>query len=671
MKLKTLFFIIFSLLTINLVGQQQDIIAITIDGEPVYRSEIVRAYQESNAVLQEKEPFDEFLSRFVEFKLNIKEAKNQHIDKDEAFVRECSNFKISRSDTYLRDTTATHLFLKDIYAHLLEEREVNHVMIPFGQSGLFPSDTLELYKKALSLRDNLIKNNFTGEDYTTKQHLRTDIAFDLQSQNGYLGWIAPFMFSYPVENTIYHLDINEVSMPVRSAKGYHIVQLLNKRPARGQSRIQQVHYTFSEIPPTQHQIDSVRPIVENAYSKIRSTQDYDILCDNYAKAYGLGDKGCEFGLVSVESKMPPSFIDAVYGLQKPGDISKPVMTDYGFHILRLMEIVPLPSYDFLKQQIFSKVRFGDRLFYLNKANNDKLRKDYNFSINTKTYNQLYALTETLSPNDDNFIKKMADMDEILFSVDGAKSYKVKDFAVFLQKIMDRRVDEAEVDPTQIYDNSDASSLSSDLLDRLFDIYSSNEVKAYAKLNIDKRFPDFKNQMKRYEEELLLFYVKDKNIWKRASSDEKGLAKYFETHKKEYTWNSLKYRGLIVFCKDEKTLEKAKQLSAKKNDLDELSSSLRKNLNEDIATVQIEKGIWSEGENEYIDNKVFSGAAPEERKGFPLFFVTGKLLSSPQTFNDDRARVEADYQVQLEKEWSGYLKNKYKVTTNTNVLKDIE
>lgn len=670
MRLKLFTFTVFILVSITIMAQQRDPVALTINGDPVYKSEVEQAFRESNARLVNKESLDEFLPRYIDYRCNLKEAKEQRLDQEESYKKEIANFKVRQANAYLLDTVSGYNFVKNIYDRLLEEREINHVLLPFDNEESFPSDTLVLYEKALELRNKLIKNNFTGEGYFSKEQLSTGIQFDNSLRNGYIGWVLPFMFPYPVENAIYDLRPGEISMPVRSVKGYHLVQLLDKRPSRGQLRIQQVHYSFSQIPPDKHQIDSVRPIAERGHNRIHSPEDYDALCASYSEQYGTGDKGCDFGLISLESQMPTSFINAVYNLKNVGDISRPVMTDFGFHIIRLAEEIPTPSFGALKPQLLDKIRFGDRLSYYNKSENQKLAQDYSLAVNKEAYKKLLALTETISPKNIDFIQKATHKDDILFTIDGSVTYRVKDFLGYLQSMLDRRVENEDFNPF-VYKKNEVKTLSSDILEEVFSLYCVNEIKAYARINPEKRFPYFKGMISKYSDDLLIYDVKNKNIWNKAATDEAGLRKYFDNHKSRYVWNAPKYKGLVIHCKNEEALDTAKSLTAKTADLDELSSLLRKTLNSNIANVQIEKGLWAKGENGYVDNIIFAASAPEKKKGFPLFFVTGKLISSPQDFRDDRARVEADYQVQLEEQWNKYIKDKYKVEINQDVLKGIQ
>ena len=60
---------------------------------------------------------------------------------------------------------------------------------------------------------------------------------------------------------------------------------------------------------------------------------------------------------------------------------------------------------------------------------------------------------------------------------------------------------------------------------------------------------------------------NKNIWERAATDEKGLSEYFKKNKSKYSLGGTKYRGLIVYAKDEKALTVATSLSKSEKNRD--------------------------------------------------------------------------------------------------------
>lgn len=151
----------------------------------------------------------------------------------------------------------------------------------------------------------------------------------------------------------------------------------------------------------------------------------------------------------------------------PGDISKPVLTDYGFHIIRLTKIIPMASFDFMKPQLFDKVRFGDRLSYLNQKESEYLMKEYSFSLNKDAYNKLCILSETVDPADTEFIDKIANKDDVLFTIDGVKTFKVKDFVSYLKQLAAKKANSADVDPAFVYDMDETKILSSDIFNDIF------------------------------------------------------------------------------------------------------------------------------------------------------------------------------------------------------------
>lgn len=178
-------------------------------------------------------------------------------------------------------------------------------------------------------------------------------------------------------------------------------------------------------------------------------------------------------------------------------------------------------------------------------------------------------------------------------------------------------------------------------------------------------------MTEFADGILLFAVKNKNIWEKAKNDEEGLNTYFKNNRKKYSFESPQYKGIIVHAKNETILKEAEELYHKAKDAEDFINILKNTLNKDSVTVKTERGVWGKGENQYVDNKVFSENLPPQLKEYPYFFVSGKLIEAPEEYKDVKAAVELDYQEKLEKEWEAYLRKKYKVDINNSVLKSIK
>ena len=655
-------------------AQQQDPVAVNINETAILRSEIEYAYKKANESRnsQDKESLNDFLRSYINMKLNVEEAKAQGLDTLANYKRELSSTRVQLSYKYMENTEYENEYIQKIYNRTLENVEINHVLLPFEKETIFPADTFAFYQQAVELRKHLLKNGFTGEKYNKKDTPSTGLIADYSKKNGYVGWIAPFMFPSKVEDAIYDTPQGEISQPIRSSQGYHIIQVLNRRPAIGSVELEQVVFGFSHIPPPQHQIDSVGKVAWREYNNIRSQADYNSLCQEFAQVMQTGDKGCYLGVVSLESTMPPSFLSAAFNLEKIGDISQPVLTDYGFHIIRLLNKIPVPEYKKVKNSLRNKILHSDKAANISTAKRNLIKTETQLSVNNEAYKKLNEIANTVSPQDPVFIEKIKNGSDILFSIDKEVNYSVSDFTGYIRfrnGLLNKTMGD-EPDIAQFIDVV-KRNLSTDQLNEYFNSFCSQKLTDYYYSTLEERYPEFKRQMNEFSDGLLLFAVKNKNVWERSRTDEKGLTDYFNKNKQRYKLDGRKYKGLIVFAKDEKSLAAAESLATKRKDINSLIQQIKSTLNTQGVVVQMEPGSWAKGNNKFVDNKIFGGVAPAPRKDFPFFFVTGNHIDTPQDYTDVQNAVEIDYQESLEKGWDTYLKNKYKVEIEQSVIDTIQ
>lgn len=670
MNKKLFLILIYSLITLYLHPQDADPVVFTINGIPTHKSEFLHAYRKSNENLEAKLSITEFLQSYTKLKMNVEEAKFLRLDTLSKYMDELEAYRSVIVEPYLTDNDSELAYVRKIYNRLTENIELNHFLIPFEQELILPSDTIAAYKKALEIRSRILKEGFkieiAGVDSITK-----NIYLGMEGNNGYLGWIAPFVLSPQLEDAVYSAPLNEISMPVRTVNGYHIIQVLNKRKAIGSAEIEQVMFQFSRIPAPQQQIDSVRRVAEKEYNRIASDNDFQTLCDAFSEAYQTGDKGCYFGFVGLDSKFPPEFLTAVFNLEKPGDISKPVMSDYGFHIVRLLRKVEVPEFDRMQEQLFHKIKNSNRIYDLNKEKRKLILENVGISVNKKAYAQINNIASSLSPRDSLFTTLIENGDDILISIDNKRDVPVKEFSRYIsyrQNLLKRNTNEIEM-----MNVTEASpyNLSTDILREYFNNFLNILALDYIESTIEDRYPEVKNIMNDFSEGLLVYEIKDRNIWNRSKTDETGLANHYAANKEKYRLDTPKYKGLIIHAKDEKSLQKARKIALKERTREGAVQKIRKNLNKKEILIKIEPGLWEKGENQYVDHSVYDGKEPKEHIGYPFFSVVGREISEAEEYSDVRTQVEADYQKYLDENWNSYLENKYKVNVNKAILDSIK
>ena len=191
----------------------------------------------------------------------------------------------------------------------------------------------------------------------------------------------------------------------------------------------------------------------------------------------------------------------------------------------------------------------------------------------------------------------------------------------------------------------------------------------AEMELDSKFPEFRFLMNEFYEGSLLYEISVREVWDKAANDEKGLEKFFKKNKKSYRYEEPVYRGLVVHCVSDDVLKGVKKV-IKKQPQSEWVQSIRNAYNSDsLIQVRMVRGPFTVGKSVHADYYAFGiGERPDTVPSFPVTGVVGKLQKKgPDTYEDVRGEVTADYQAQLEKLWVSELRKRYTVTLYPEVL----
>ena len=199
--------------------------------------------------------------------------------------------------------------------------------------------------------------------------------------------------------------------------------------------------------------------------------------------------------------------------------------------------------------------------------------------------------------------------------------------------------------------------------------TDDEVRAYADAHLEEKYADLRNLVREYHDGILLFDVSLREVWDKANKDTEGLAAYFKANKKNYTWDEPRFKGYMIYAKDEVSAKAAKQIVKTANP-DSVMSYIDQRINVDSVTyVRIEKGLWTKGKNAAVDKYGFKNKETDytPAEEFPIVVPVGKVIKAPQEYTDVRGQVTTDYQDHLEKLWVATLREKYPVVVNEDVL----
>ncbi len=158
---------------------------------------------------------------------------------------------------------------------------------------------------------------------------------------GDMGWRSqdrlPSLFVEAVAN----LSPGQVSPIIKSANGFHIIKLVNKRAAAAASTdtpapIQQTHvrHILIKVTPTVTAADARRRLLELKERIENNVAKFEDLAKQYSNDLSAS-KGGDLGWVYAGDTVP-EFERAMDAL-KPGQISEPIESPFGYHIIHVSE----------------------------------------------------------------------------------------------------------------------------------------------------------------------------------------------------------------------------------------------------------------------------------------------------------------------------------------------
>ncbi|MEE3146006.1 MAG: peptidylprolyl isomerase [Bacteroidota bacterium] len=649
--MKKTIFLLLCLLIFNNLNAQSDPSVMEVNGQKVSKSEFLQIYLKNNNDPKfDKASIDEYMELFTKFKLKVAEAERLGYDTIPRLKKELEGYRKQLALPYLIDSVENKALVKESYERLKKEIRASHILIKVKQNAS-PKDTLKAYNRLLELK----KRIEDGEEFEIVAKSKNSSQDPSVMKNGGdLGFFTAFQMLYPFEEKAYNTPKGQVSDPFRTKYGYHILQVTDSRPARGTIRVAHLMVATPQG-TTEEEILSAEKKINEIYEKLQesnSDEEWNEMVSKYSDDPSSSKKG---GLLPIfgsgsAQRMVPVFEDAAFALKKDGEISTPVRTDYGFHILKRIEWNNIKSFDDMKKELQKKVNKDERSKKTQDVFVAKLKKKYNFRESEGQYLQWFV--ENL---DSSYYAGRWEIDDLItdgtiFSI-GEKQYRQTDFAKFIKKSyrgMRRFTFE-------------------DIVKRQYAEWVKKSVLAYEEGLLASKYPEYKALVKEYHDGIILYEVMSDMVWNKAVKDTTGLKEFYETQKMNYMWPE-RLDATVYICANSEISNKVyKLLKKKKNTSDVIIEKINVDtkLNLDVKMnkydpkkVDFLKGRnLTEGRNE-----------PFESEGkYYVVKVNETLPVMPKELSEIKGAVISDYQAFLEESWLKELKEKYPVKVNYEVL----
>jgi peptidyl-prolyl cis-trans isomerase SurA len=627
-----------------------------IGPEKITVEEFLRIYQKNNAQAAELDPksLEEYLELFINFRLKVLEAEEVGLHNEQSFKDELAGYRTQLAKPYLLDEEALDELVKDAHRKMQEDLRASHLLIRVERNAA-PEDTLVAWNRVAKLRERIIKGEKFAE--VAQQESEDQSARDREASGrvvsgnkGDLGYFTVFDMVYPFETAAYQLKKGEVSKPIRTDFGYHLIHLTDRKPAMGQVLAAHILLLFPPEPKAKDSTD-LEEKARMVYERLQQGETFEDMARDFSDDRSTSTNGGvlqKFG----SNRMIPEFIYNISKL-KPGQYSEPFQTHFGWHIIKLIEQEFPANLEDSYASIKERVQRNERSTVVKNSLVKRIKNEYGFKESPKS-REIFNSIVTDSIFAGNWeIPPRTRLNRELFSI-GTQKMMQQDFADYLLNNQKRTSPEN----LRIF------------VARSYNDFVEKTLLDYEDRQLERKYPEFKALITEYRDGILLFELTDRKIWSKAVQDTTGLMRFHADNDSKYMWGERADASVFSFTgASQEQLDKAISMASQEISNDEILAAV----NQDAQVLSINRRLYSKGDDALIDafEWTYGPKTPVEKDGKKQVVVIHNVLEpGPKLLNEVRGLVTADYQNYLEQQWIQELRKKFPVRVNRELLSQI-
>ena len=643
MKNSPTFFAIFwlSLSFLNAQISESDVL-LTISEEPILASEFIRVYNKNLNLVQDdsQKEVESYLKLFINYKLKLAEATLLGYDKDPEYVKELRSYKNQLTQNYLTDKNVTDELVLEAYDRILNEVKAQHVLVRIEE---FETDTLQAYSAIQAFQERLKNDDFES----LKKEIHDGKSIFVED----LGFFTAFKMAYKFESVAFNTKVGEVSEPFRTKFGFHVVKVLEKRKSKGQVIVAHIMIANTQKDTTLVAKDRIQEL----HRLLLQGEDFGNIAKQFSDDKSSSMRSGELKPFKSGQINSILFENTAFSLKEKEDISEPIQTQFGWHILKLIDKQAVKEFNSLKPDLESQVRKDSRSQLVKSKMLAKLLSQYQL---TGLNPNLALLKSNIVYDKSNKTWKLSDQikDSKSFLVIQKTSYSFGDFINFLNK------------NNKLINPNWATEFA---VNKQYKFFLEQSVFRYKKDNLENENQDFANILNEYREGLLLFELMQDKIWEGAKKDTIGLNAFYNENKDKYLWPE-RVIGSVARSSNAKNIKKVRKLwaSGKSNQsIDELLNKIQQNVI--FSTGEFELGLSPLPESFTPRVKSQLSKIIKENNSFYIVNVKEFMPQSQKSLEDSRGQLISDYQTKLETQWILELKSKFNVKVNEDVFQKVK
>jgi len=473
-----------------------DSVIMTVAGKEIPLSEFIFIAQKNGeADFSNMKSLEEYVELFKNFKLKVAEAEAMGLDKTNEFNSEYAMYQGQLVGSYLSDRNGEEKAAKVIYDRGNDILELSYILFRMpGQTLL--NDTINPYKAALDASERLAKGE--NIDVLGKELVEKDSE---TVQYEYVPVLLPMTGAKALEDALYSLPTGKISTPIRTSRGYYVAQIHKRKPNPGKVRVAHILIAFKDT--TDQAKKEALTKAEEVYGKLRSGADFSELAKEYSDDPGTAPNG---GVLKAfgPGQMVLPFENASFALQTPGELSELIESRFGYHLIKLIEKQPRPSFEVEKRALIQAMSKDEHNFDLFRSFDNRMREEFEYVFYPEAYQELLELCNEYFPSDPQFYEKAKEMDKTLFSLED-ETFPQSEFAYYMVK-----------QPFSL------KTYAPDFMQEIFDLFVRELTTNAYRNQIETKHPESRFLLQEYRDGILLFEISNNKVWSKPVDQQPAL-----------------------------------------------------------------------------------------------------------------------------------------------------
>jgi peptidyl-prolyl cis-trans isomerase SurA len=590
--------------------------------------------------------YKNFLDLYVKFKMKLRDAEVRGYPQDSSLMNELTDYQKQVGVSYLTERKIVEPGVKQLYERRKEELRVSHIMIRPDSSGEEAAKKL-----AQSILDS-IKN---GANYDLMAKRYSADRFSAES-GGDIYFVTAGLLPVEFEDAMYATPEGSVyPNVVHTRYGYHIIKVTKRQPRVPKIRASHILVTYfdeNNKPDTA----KAKATIDSVSEMLKAGGNFEELAAKYSKDTQTKGNGGDLGFFA-RRQMVKEFDEKAFSM-KVGEISEPIQTNFGFHIIKLTDKMKYPSLTEDEQElkdIFQKQRYQSAY----QALIDSLRKKYNYKLNDDVVDLIVEKSDSARFGMD-YKNPDAINGKVLFSYDN-KNVTADDF-------IKKANESGSYTSKPMFKKEEVM--------KAVDKISEDLLLQEEALNLPKEDPEFAALMDDYKNGIFIFKLQEDEVWDKVKYDSAAVYDYWDAHKNNYSFpDRISYSE--IFSTKDSLIQKYYKLLQSGADFDSIAAlyTERPGKKKDKGEYLMQATDFSdfskqankiEKVGEYSQPVAFSG-------GYSIFKLNDRQPARLKTFDEAKAEVSSTFQEtqskKLEQEYLDSLDKRYQPVIYYEALND--